>query len=46
MSTSKLIYMKEYLNTFSQEKIKELIDLGELKKTEIEEPYILIVEED
>ena len=27
----KLIYMKELLNTFSQEQIKELIDLGELK---------------
>ena len=43
---SKLIYMKEYLNTFSQERIKELIDLGKLKKTETEEPYIVIVEED
>lgn len=42
----KLIYMKELLNTFSQEQIKELIDLGELKKTETEEPYIVIIEED
>lgn len=43
---SKLIYMKELLNTFSQEKIEELIKLGELKKTEAGEPYILIVEEE
>ena len=42
----KLIYMKEVLNTFSQEQVKELIDLGKLKKTETEEPYIVIVEED
>lgn len=33
---SKLIYMKELLNTFSQEKIEELIKLGELKKTDKE----------
>lgn len=43
---SKLIYMKELLNTFPQEKIKELMALGELKKTETDEPYILIVEEE
>lgn len=43
---SKLIYMKELLNTFSQEKIKEFMALGKLKKTETEEPYIVIVEEE
>jgi len=42
----KLIYMKEYLNTFSQEQIKGLIDLGKLKQTESGEPYVLIIEED
>jgi len=38
--------MKEYLNTFSQEQIKELINLGKLKKTETEDYYIMIVEGD
>lgn len=38
--------MKELLNTFSQEQVQELINKGELKKTEAEEPYIVIEEED
>ena len=42
----KLIYMKEYLNTFSQEEIKDLINQGELKKTELGEHYVVIIEED
>ena len=42
----KLIYMKEYLNTFSQEQIKEIIASGELKKTELGEPYVLVIEEE
>lgn len=42
----KLIYMKEYLNTFSQEQIKGLIASGESKRTELGEPYVLIIEED
>ena len=41
----KLIYMKELLNSFPQEQIKEIINLGELKKTEVGEPYVLIIEE-
>lgn len=42
----KLIYMKELLNSFPQEQIKEIIASGELKQTELGEPYVLIIEED
>lgn len=42
----KLIYMKELLNSFPQEQTKELIASGELKQTELGEPYVLIIEED
>lgn len=43
---SKLIYMKELLNTFSQEQIQSLITEGELKQTETDEPYIVIKEQE
>ena len=41
----KLIYMKEYLNIFSQEQAKDIVSRGELKETESGEPYLLIIEE-
>lgn len=38
--------MKELLNTFSQEGIQALLTSGELKHTDTQEPYILIVEQE
>ena len=39
---SKIIFMKEVLDTFSKEKIESLISIGEVKTDEKEIPYLSV----
>jgi hypothetical protein len=39
---SKLIFMKEVLDTFSKEKIEMLLPIGEIKIDEKEIPYLSV----